>query len=438
MNRFVIAFLLATAFCYGQTHVTILTDSTFKDAVIENYITTSNGGDNKIAFVAAWTNGSSSNDKRFFFEFDFSFIPAGANIDSAKLSLHKGKAYASANSHQGANSWSIRRVTQPWKEDSINWNNQPGSDTAHNVVIPATTSAHQDFPDIDITQLVIDVLDSGNFGFMARQVVESPYKRVVLATSDYDTLAKRPKLDLYYSFPCVKSEAKFNHAASGNIVAFTDSSGPDVYDYLWDFGDGNFSKNQNPTNIYAQPGAYTVCLVVTDSCDSDTLCKSIVVCESGAAVVQYSSNGLLVNYSTNIASGLAYWWDFGDGSYSSLTNPTHIYSTKGSYEVCVAVLRPGCGWDTSCVWLNIGYVGLSETAATKVKVYPNPANKTLFLENLPNNLIEIILYHGNGQEVYSTTQTTSTIPLNELSSGLYILHIQTEAGNFRQKVLIEK
>jgi len=50
-------------------------------------------------------------------------------------------------------------------------------------------------------------------------------------------------------------------------VQFTGSAykGVKPYEWLWDFGDGNASTEQNATHIYRYAGNYTVILTVTDS-----------------------------------------------------------------------------------------------------------------------------------------------------------------------------
>ena len=62
---------------------------------------------------------------------------------------------------------------------------------------------------------------------------------------------------------------------TGFIMEYFDQSiGGDTW--LWDFGDGGSSTQQNPTHIYATNGNYTVCLTVTSSqtgC-SDSICKT--------------------------------------------------------------------------------------------------------------------------------------------------------------------
>ena len=75
--------------------------------------------------------------------------------------------------------------------------------------------------------------------------------------------------------------AVFNSDVSqGNLpltVNFTDLSIPGavvIDEWYWDFGDGNNSALQNPSNEYLLPGIYTVSLTVTDTNDStDTKIK---------------------------------------------------------------------------------------------------------------------------------------------------------------------
>ncbi|MEE9151918.1 MAG: PKD domain-containing protein [Thermoplasmata archaeon] len=44
----------------------------------------------------------------------------------------------------------------------------------------------------------------------------------------------------------------------------TDPGTDDTFFYLWDFGDGDLSTQQNPSHVYADNGVYTVTLTVTD------------------------------------------------------------------------------------------------------------------------------------------------------------------------------
>jgi len=85
--------------------------------------------------------------------------------------------------------------------------------------------------------------------------------------SDYDMGQGR-----LYAFGRNEFEANANGPYKGiynNPLKFNGSAegGYPPYSWEWDFGDGNYLYEQNPTHTYAQPGNYTVTLYVTDSTD---------------------------------------------------------------------------------------------------------------------------------------------------------------------------
>ncbi|MDH3298042.1 MAG: PKD domain-containing protein, partial [Gemmatimonadota bacterium] len=53
-------------------------------------------------------------------------------------------------------------------------------------------------------------------------------------------------------------------------VVFTDLSDGFPDSFIWDFGDGTYSTQQNPRHAYQWPGTYSVKLTVSGSCGSDT------------------------------------------------------------------------------------------------------------------------------------------------------------------------
>jgi hypothetical protein len=59
-------------------------------------------------------------------------------------------------------------------------------------------------------------------------------------------------------------------------AAFTDLSNG-ATNWHWDFGDGNYSTNQNPVHAYSLPIAYNVCLTTWNYCDSAFFCDTIVI-----------------------------------------------------------------------------------------------------------------------------------------------------------------
>ena len=72
--------------------------------------------------------------------------------------------------------------------------------------------------------------------------------------------------------------AVFNFVQVGpTTYDFTDASTGNVVSWMWDFGDGNTSTQQNPSHTYAIDSTYDVTLVVTGTCSTDTLVQTVVV-----------------------------------------------------------------------------------------------------------------------------------------------------------------
>ena len=63
--------------------------------------------------------------------------------------------------------------------------------------------------------------------------------------------------------PVPAPTVSINQSATGKTVAFT-GVGTDVETWLWDFGDGETSTEQNPVHTYASSGYYTITVTVTN------------------------------------------------------------------------------------------------------------------------------------------------------------------------------
>lgn len=70
--------------------------------------------------------------------------------------------------------------------------------------------------------------------------------------------------------------ADFDFAIAKQTVFFNDRSINGEYFY-WDFGDGQFSQQANPSHQYALPGSYVVTLYVSGPCDGQTIRKTVIV-----------------------------------------------------------------------------------------------------------------------------------------------------------------
>jgi len=140
-----------------------------------------------------------------------------------------------------------------------------------------------------------------------------------------------------------------------NLTVSFENLSRDATSLIWDFGDGTTVSNvQNPTHTYAQPGSYTVTLTVlgSASCGSQVQkTQAIDVFADLAAAPVALPDTLLplmlpnttVQFTANAPTAVTHLWTFGDGSSSTLTNPTHTFALPGNYPVSVVLTdAAGC------------------------------------------------------------------------------------------------
>lgn len=76
----------------------------------------------------------------------------------------------------------------------------------------------------------------------------------------------------------------------------------------------------------------------------DSCYKSTYICDVPGASMNLNTNQLSVNCSCPV-TGPTYKWDFGDGSTSTLQNPTHTYAAPGQYTVNLKITH-NCSSDS--------------------------------------------------------------------------------------------
>ncbi|HEV8697941.1 MAG TPA: PKD domain-containing protein [Candidatus Limnocylindrales bacterium] len=151
------------------------------------------------------------------------------------------------------------------------------------------------------------------------------------------------------------------------LVQFTDTSTNFPTSWVWSFGDGGTSFVQNPTHTYAAAGTFTVTLTAsnTGGVDSRTRSAYIVVVDppTTGPIPEFTATprsgqvppSLNVAFTDTSTGGPTTWlWTFGDGGTSTSQNPTHTYSTAGSYDVSLTV----SDGTTSNTQTKVGYIVL--------------------------------------------------------------------------------
>lgn len=133
-------------------------------------------------------------------------------------------------------------------------------------------------------------------------------------------------------------------------VQFTNESTGFPDTFLWDFGDGQFSTEENPEHTYGISGTFTVTLTVFNVAGQsvsaplnvEVLPVPDLVADFTTGSIAIDPNGLLMEFFDQSKEALAYAWDFGDPGSGALNesndqNPTHVFPGPGLYQVTLLV-----------------------------------------------------------------------------------------------------
>ena len=150
--------------------------------------------------------------------------------------------------------------------------------------------------------------------------------------------------------PNVRFTVEPESPTTTDVVMFTDQSSDidgTVVSWLWSFGDGTFSTEQNPTHRYLDDGVYTITLNVTDDDGSTNETSQEITVLNVVPTADFLYNPSnptsddviqFTDTSTDSDGTITTWnWDFGDGNTSALQNPSYQYFTVGTYNVSLTV-----------------------------------------------------------------------------------------------------
>ncbi len=171
-----------------------------------------------------------------------------------------------------------------------------------------------------------------------------------------------PLSNFMYSGHCQGSPVHFTDLTTGTSTNI-------VTAWAWNFGDPasgilNSSSLQNPSHVFANSGIYVVQLITTSlSGCTATVTRNIII--KALPPVEFTTQGscqstpmLFVPGSIINMNSIATWfWQFGDGSNSTLSSPYHTYSAAGSFTAVLTIT------DTA---------GCSNTVSHLINIVPTP------------------------------------------------------------------
>jgi hypothetical protein len=185
-----------------------------KDAMISNLDPEKNFGDHKY-FEATFISEPiltvmRSNESLIWF--NMNALPKSATIKKVTLTLHYDlplpwDSVIFTPDESNSVEWLggvLQKITEPWEEGKVTWNNQPKS-TELNQVYIAPFIMNCDFITVDVTRLYVPdpagTVDTPGYGMFFRLWPREWVPGFRFASSDYPVALMRPKLTIYYTLP---------------------------------------------------------------------------------------------------------------------------------------------------------------------------------------------------------------------------------------------
>jgi hypothetical protein len=134
-------------------------------------------------------------------------------------------------------------------------------------------------------------------------------------------------------------------------------------------------------------------------------------------------------------------WSYGNGVVETLTTTTatHTYNDTGEYWVCLTVYDDNCGYDIWCTMVDPFQLGTQGTLAEAAfTYYPNPVGDKLTLQGKEPLSYRLFDLKGRQLDRGNTSGGTTTIAMENLPAGLYLLQVTAANGQSNTVKIIKK
>jgi len=265
-------------------------------------------------------------------------------------------------------------------------------------------------------------------------------------------------------YPCT---ANFMASTAPNTAFFFNNSfiGPEAT-LNWDFGDGTSSTEQYPYHVYANPGAYNVCLTVTNAFCQSTFCDSVQILDlssfppanadtCSAFFVPLPAAGNFMNIVSMVnGSNLQFAWTLNNVLVSTDAFPQFSITEMGNYQLCLTITNNNGCTASYCDTLDVDSadvasgsmmmrvvspqtltsfpLSIQNAEETQVAAWPNPVLNELYLSGTKAGVAyRVMSVEGRLIAKGQTMEKQTLLDTGDWLPGLYVVQLQNADGTLQ-------
>ncbi|MEM1321706.1 MAG: S8 family serine peptidase [Bacteroidota bacterium] len=217
--------------------------------------------------------------------------------------------------------------------------------------------------------------------------------------------------------------------------------------YTWDFGEAAMPRQASgpgPHEVqYTQAGNYFARLKVSNTLGQSESWRPVEITPSTTAAFSFEIQQQQVEFFNESIAADSFYWDFGDGEFSTSQHPVHDYASDSSYTVRLEAYN-ACGSAIFSQEIKVTTSIAQPTISPGIRVYPNPAQSTLFFSSDDHRFQRVavaiydlrgqLLFHREGLEL--GLQQVQPLDITALVAGTYFLRISNGVEVQTRRVLI--
>ncbi len=225
---------------------------------------------------------------------------------------------------------------------------------------------------------------------------------------------------------------KADRFCEGTTAVFNDQAtvtGDVIIDWFYDFGDGTFSNERNPSHTYVTSDSVLITQIVsTQTCsDTFTLKTAPVPVPTFGSLPAEGCSPLDVTFALDTLEDASYFWDYDDGFTSRLKVPSHTFlnnsdTTRIFHVKLVVQTASGC----------------TDSVTNPVTVFANPtvnfsadamekcSNDTFIFTQNTINAIDLTWNFGDGTPAASGTEVSHAFVNNTQQNQFYPVKLTGE------------